>query len=178
MEKAVLLCASIGWRSRYNEKGEPTGRDMAVSVRWMPYKMSYKRCGFNHRISDVYASLMRHEPQWIEMMVDQITRDFASAAAKLMEQNHAEPSDMSEACEELRRGLSDGFRSFLADDKIWIHHFNQVQVVPKGSRYRAEDGEWYEAEENMIIVVHCGAVSQMMTQEEFTKIRGYDTERA
>ena len=95
-----------------------------------------------------------------------------------MDQNHVEPSDMSEACEELRRGLSDGFRNFLENDKIWIHHFNQVQVVPKGSRYRAEDGEWYEAEEDMMIVVHCGAGSQMMTQEEFTKIQGYDTERA
>ena len=71
----------------------------------MPYEISYKRCGFNHLISEVDADLIRREPQRIEMMVDYIARCFASAAAKLMEQHRAEPSDMSEACEELRRWL-------------------------------------------------------------------------
>ena len=152
MKKAVLLCASIGWQSRYNDKGEPTGRDMAVSVSWMPYKMSYKRCCYNHHITEEFAARMRYDPRLIEMQVDAVVRCFVNGAAKLMAQNHAEPSDMSEACEELRRWLSDGFRSFLADDKIWIYHFNQVQVVSKGSLYRSEDGEWYEAEEDMMIV--------------------------
>jgi hypothetical protein len=115
--------------------------------------------------------MMRREPQRIEMMADNIASCFAIAAAKLMEQHHAEPSDMSEACEELRRGLPDGFRSFLENDQIWIHHFNQVLNVPKGSRYRAEDGEWYEAEEDAMIVVHCGAGEQMMTQAEYERMK-------
>ena len=172
MNKAILLCASIGRQTIYDEKGRPKPkRIIGVSVSWMPYEISYKRCGFNHCITDAYANLMRHEPQLIETMVDNITKCFASAAAKLMEQNHAEPSDMSEACEELRRGLLDGFRSFLENDKIWIHHFNQVLNVPKGSRYRAEDGEWYEAEEDAMIVVRCGAGEQMMTQAEYEQMK-------
>lgn len=178
MKKAVLLCASIGWQSRFNEKGEPTGRDMAVSVSWMPWLMSYKRCAYNHHITEEFAARMRYDPRLIDMQVDAVVRCFVNGAARLMEQNHAEPSDMSEACEELRQVLPDGFRAFLENGKIWIYHFNQVLNVPKGSLYRAEDGEWYEAEEDMMIVVHGGAGSQMMTQEEFTKIQGYDTERA
>lgn len=171
MNKAILLCASIGWQTIYDEKGRPKARHIGVSVSWMPYEISYKRCGFNHHISAEYANLMQREPQRIEMMVDHIARCFASAAAKLMEQHHAEPSDMSEACDELRRGLTDGFRSFLENDKIWIHHFNEVLNVPKGSRYRAQDGEWYEAEEDMMIVIHCGAGEQMMTQAEYERIK-------
>ena len=171
MNKAILLCASIGWQTIYDEKGRPESRNIGVSVSWMPYEISYKRCGFVHRISEVYADLMRREPQLIETMVGHIARCFASEAAKLMEQRHAEPSDMSEACEELRRGLPDGFRSFLENDQIWIHHFNQVLNVPKGSRYRAEDGEWYEAEEDAMIVVRCGAGEQMMTQAEYERMK-------
>ena len=167
MNKAVLLAACIGWQTEYDDKGRPKGRFLGVSVSWMPYEMCYKRCGFNHHISDEWAFLMRREPQRIEMIVDHIARCFTIAAVKLIEQNHAEPSDISEACEELRRGLPDGFRSFLENDKIWIHHFNQVLNVPKGSRYRAEDNEWYEAEEDAMIVVRRGAGEQMMTQAEF-----------
>ena len=154
MTKIIILCAIIGWQTTFDEKGRPKARHIDVWVSWMPYEISYKKFGFNHHISCVYANLMRREPQWIETMVDHITRCFVSGAAKLMEQNHAEPSDMSEACDELRRWLSEGLRSFLENDKIWIHHFNQVLNVPKGSRYRAEDGEWYEAEEDAMIVVH------------------------
>ena len=116
MKKAILLCASIGWQTIYDEKGRPKARHIVVSVSWMPYEMSYKRCGFNHHISGEYANLKQCKPQRIEIMVDHITRCFASAAAKLMEQYHAEPSDMSDACEELRRGLPDGYRSFLEND--------------------------------------------------------------
>ena len=108
MNKAILLCASIGWQTIYDEKGRPKTRNIGVSVSWMPYEISYKRCGFNHHISCEYADLMRREPQRIEMMADNIAGCFAIAAAKLIEQHHAEPSDMSEACEELRRGLPDG----------------------------------------------------------------------
>ena len=97
MNKAILLCASIGWQTIYDEKGRPKARHIGVSVSWMPYEISYKRCGFNHHISGEYAKLMQREPQRIEMMVDNIARCFASAAAKLMEQHHAELSDMSEA---------------------------------------------------------------------------------
>ena len=171
MNKAILLCASIGWQTIYDEKGRSKSKKISMSVSWMPYEISYNRCGFNHCISDVDANLMRREPQRIEMMVNYIVRCFASEAAKLMEQSHAEPSDMSEACEELRRWLPDGFRSFLENDEIWIHHFNQVVNVPKGSRYRAEDGEWYEAEEDAMIVVRCGAGEQMMTQAEYKQIK-------
>lgn len=171
MIKAILLCASIGWQTRFDEKGRPKSRHIGVSVSWMPHEISYKRCGFNHHISCEYANLMRREPQWIETMVDHITRCFVSEAAKLIEQNHAEPSDMSEACEELRRWLPDGFRSFFENENILIHHFNQVLNVPKGSRYRAEDGEWYEADEDAMIVVRCGAGEQMMTQEEYERIK-------
>ena len=178
MNKAILLCASIGWQTINDEEDGPKSRHIVVSVSWMPYVISYKRCKFNYHISGEFTNLTQREPQLIEMMVDRIARYFARASAKLMEQNMSEVSDLTDACDELRRGLPDGFRAFLENGNVWIHHFNQVQVVPKGSRYRAEDGEWYEAEENMIIVVHCGAASQMMTQEEFTKIQGYDTERA
>lgn len=171
MKKAILLCASIGWQTIYDEKGRPKTRHIGVSVSWMPYDISYKRCGFNRCISVEYAKMMRREPQRIEMMADNIANCFAIAAAKLMEQHHAEPSDMTEACEELRRGLPDGFRSFLENDQIWIHHFNQVLNVPKGSRYRAEDGELYEAEEDAMIVVHCGAGEQMMTQAEYERMK-------
>ena len=161
MKKAILLCASIGWQTIYDEKGRPKARHIGVSVSWMPYEISYKRCGFNHLISGEYAPLLHLEPQRIETMVDHITRCFASAAAKLMEQHHAEPSDMSEACKELRQWLPEGFRSFLENDDIWIHHFNHVMNVPKGSRYRAEDGEWYEAYEYATIVVHSSAGEQI-----------------
>ena len=171
MKKAILLCASIGWQTIYDEKGRPKARHIVVSVSWMPYEMSYKRCGFNHHISGAHANLMQREPQWIEMMVDHIARCFASAAAKLMERNHAEPSDMTEACDELRRGLPDGFRAFFENENVWIHHFCHVLNVPKGSRYRASDGEWYEAEEDMMIAVRYGAGEQMMTQSEFERLK-------
>jgi hypothetical protein len=88
-----------------------------------------------------------------------------------MEQHHAEPSDMSEACKELRQWLPEGFRSFLKNDEVWIHHFNHVLNVPKGSRYRAEDGEWYEAYEYEMIVVHSSAGEQMTTQPEYERIK-------
>lgn len=171
MKKSILLCVSIGWQTIYDEKGRPKSKNIGVSVSWMPYEISLKRCGFNHRIPGMYANLMRRQPQLIEMMADQIARCFASGAAKMMEQKHAEPSDMSEVCEKLRRVLPYGFRSFLENDKIWIHHFNQVLNVPKGSRYRAEDGEWYEADEDAMIVVRCGAAEQMMTQAEYERMK-------
>ena len=171
MNKAILLCASIGWQTTYDEKGRPKAKHIGVSVLWMPYEMSYKRCGFNHRISGENANLMQREPQRIEMMVDHIARCFATAAAKLMEQHHAEPSDMSEACKELRRWLPEGFRSFLKNDEVWIHHFNHVLNVPKGGRYCYEDGEWYEAYEYEMIVVHSSADEQMTTQPEYERIK-------
>ena len=171
MNKAILLCASIGWQIIYDENGRPKAKHIGVSVSWMPYDISYKLCGFNHCISGEIVNLMRREPQRIEKMVDYIARCFASAAARLMEKNHADPSDTSDACDELRRGLLEGFRSFLENDKIWIHHFNQVLNVPKGSRYRAEDGEWYEADEDAMIVVRCGAGEQMMTQAEYERTK-------
>ena len=171
MNQAVLLCASIGWQVRYNEKGQPIGRDMAVSVSWMPWEMSYKRCGFNHKISEPFTDYMRSDPRQIEMQTDGIVSNFALGAMKLMEQRMSEPSDVSQACVELKKALPEGLRSFLNDDKIWIHHFNEVLNVPKGSRYRAQDGEWYEAEEDMMIVIHCGAGGQMMSQAEFERTR-------
>ena len=152
MNKAILLCASIGWQSRYNDKGEPTGRDMAVSVSWMPWLMSYKRCAYNHHITEEFAARMRYDPRLIDMQVDAVVRCFVNGAAKLMEQNMSEVRDLTDACDELRRGLPDGFRAFLENGNVWIYHFNQVQVVSKGSLYRSEDGEWYEAEEDMMIV--------------------------
>jgi len=141
--KVVILDACIEWQERYDEKGRPICKlcnQIGVLVSWMPFEISYNKYIFHHLFSGEYAGLMRREPQQIEMMVDYIARHFANAAAKLMEQNHLEPPDMSEACEELRRGLPYGFRSFLENGKIWIHHFNHVLNVPKGSRYRAEDG--------------------------------------
>ena len=156
MDQAVLLCASIGWQARHNKKGQYIGRDMAVSVSWMPYEMSYKRCGFNHHISEQFTDYMRHDPRQIDMQADSIARNFALGAMKLMEQIASDPPDVSLACAQLKRALPEGLRSFLADDKIWIHHFNEVLNVPKGSRYRAQDGEWYEAEEDMMIAVRCG----------------------
>ena len=171
MSKAILLCASIGWQTIYDEKGRPKARHIGVSVSWMPYEMSYKRCGYNHHISEEFFERMRHDPRLIEMQVDAVVRCFVNGAIKLMVQHHAELSDMSEACEELRRGLPEGFRSFLENDKTWIHHFNEVLNVPKGCRYRADDGEWYEAEEDAIIVVRYGAGDQMMTQAEYERIK-------
>jgi hypothetical protein len=144
---------------------------MAVSVSWMPWEMSYKRCGFNHKISEPFTDYMRSDPRQIEMQTNAIVSNFALGAMKLMKDKMSEPSDVSQACEELKHALPEGLRSFLADDKIWIHHFNEVLNVPKGSRYRAQDGEWYEAEEDMMIVIHCGAGSQMMSQAEFEKAR-------
>ena len=169
MNQTVLLCASIGWQVRYDEKGRPIGRDMAVSVSWMPWEMSYKRCGFNHKISEPFTDYMRSDPRQIEMQTNAIVSNFALGAMKLMKDKMSEPSDVSQACEELKHTLPEGLRSFLNDDKIWIYHFNEVLNVPKGSRYRAQDGEWYEAEEDMMIVIHCGAGSQMMSQAEFEK---------
>lgn len=171
MNQAVLLCASIGWQVRYNEKGQPIGRDMAVSVSWMPWEMSYKRCGFNHKISEPFTDYMRSDPRQIEMQTNAIVSNFALGAMKLMKDKMSEPSDVSQACAELKRVLPEALRSFLADDKIWIHHFNVVLNVPKGSRYRAQDGEWYEAEEDMMIAIRCGAGSQMMSQAEFDKAK-------
>ena len=65
----------------------------------------------------------------------------------------------------------DGFRAFFENENVWIHHFNQVLNVPKGSPYRASDGEWYEADEDMMIVVRCGGGEQMMTQAEFERFK-------
>jgi hypothetical protein len=137
----------------------------------MPYEMSYKRCGYNHHITEEFAERMRNDPRLIEMQVDAVVRCFVNGAARLMEQKMSEVSDLTEACEELRQGLTDGFRSFLENDNIWIHHFNQVLNVPKGSRYRASDGEWYEAEEDMMIAVRYGAGDQMMTKAEFERLK-------
>jgi hypothetical protein len=99
------------------------------------------------------------------MQADSISRNFTLGAMKLMEQRMSDPSDMSLACAQLKRALPEGLRSFLTDDKIWIHHFNEVLNVPKGSLYRAQDGEWHEAEDDMMIVIHCGAGGQMMSQK-------------
>ena len=171
MRQAILLTASIGWQTQYDDRGRPKWRFVGVSVSWMPYEMSCKECGYNHHITEESIERMRHDPRLIEMQVDAVVRCFVNGAIKLMEQHHAELSDMSEACEELRRGLPEGFRSFLENDKTWIHHFNEVLNVPKGCRYRADDGEWYEAEEDAIIVVRYGAGDQMMTQAEYERIK-------
>ena len=170
--KAVLLAASIGWQTKYDDKGRPKGRFVGVSVSWMPYEMSYKRCGYNHHITEEFAARMRHDPRLIEMQVDAVVRCFVNGAARLMEQKMSEVSDLTEACDELRRGLPDGFRAFLENDNdVWIHHFCHVLNVPKGSRYRASDGEWYEAEEDMMIAVRYGAGDQMMTQAEYERLK-------
>ena len=170
--KAVLLAASIGWQTQYDDKGRPKGRFVGVSVSWMPYEMSYKRCGYNHHITEEFAARMRHDQRLIEMQVDAVVRCFVNGAARLMEQKMSEVSDLTEACDELRRGLPDGFRAFFENDNdVWIHHFCHVLNVPKGSRYRASDGEWYEAEEDMMIAVRYGAGEQMMTQSEFERLK-------
>ena len=59
------------------------------------------------------------------------------------------------------------------DDVEWAFPFEHYDVVymSKGSRYRAEDGEWYEADEDAMIVVRCGAGEQMMTQAEYERIK-------
>ena len=132
--KAVLLAASIGWQTQYDDKGRPKGRFVGVSVSWMPYEMSYKRCGYNHHITEEFAARMRHDPRLIEMQVDAVVRCFVNGAARLMEQKMSEVSDLTDACDELRRGLPDGFRAFLENDNdVWIHHFCHVLNVPKGS---------------------------------------------
>jgi hypothetical protein len=170
--KAVLLAASIGSQTQYNDKGRPNGRFVGVSVSWMPYEMSYKWCGYNHHITEEFAARMRQDPRLIEMQVDAVVRCFVNEAARLMERKMSEVSDLTEACDELRRGLPDGFRAFLENDNdVWIHHFCHVLNVPKGSRYRASDGEWYEAEEDMMIAVRYGAGDQMMTQAEFERLK-------
>lgn len=53
---------------------------MAVSVRWMPYKMSYKRCVCNHHITEEFAARMRYDPRLIEMQVDAVVRCFVNGA--------------------------------------------------------------------------------------------------
>jgi len=171
MNKAILLCASIGWQTIYDEKGRPKARHISVSVSWMPYEMSCKECGYNHHITEESVERMRHDPKLIEMQVDVVVRCFVNGAARLMEQKISEVSDLTEACDELRHGLSDGFRAFLKNENVWIHHFNEVLNVPKGSPYRASDGEWYEAEEDMMIAVRCGCGEQIMTQAEFERFK-------
>ena len=171
MNQAVLLCASIVWQFRYDKKGRPIGRDMAVSITWMPCEASYKRCGFNHKISEPFTDYMRSDPRQIDIQTKTIVNNFALGAKGLMKQILSESSDVSAACEELLQTIPEGLRSFLTDDQIWIHHFNEVLHVPKGSRYRAKDGEWYEAEEDMMIAVHCGAGDQMMSQADFERAK-------
>lgn len=165
--KVVILLACIEWQTRHNEKGQPICNQIGVSVSWMPFEISYNKCIFYHFFPGEYANLMRRKPQRIEMISDYIAKKFVDEARKLFEQNQTEPSDMTEACKVLRRGMTEGFRSFIKNDKKWIHHFNHVLNVPKGSHYRAEDGEWYEAEKDAMIIVHCGAGDQMMTQAEY-----------
>ncbi len=165
--KVVILHACIEWLTRRDEKGQPICNQIGVTVSWIPFEISYNKCIFYHFLSGEYANLMRREPQRIEMVSDYIAKKFVDEARKLFEKNKTEPSDMTEACKVLGRGLPNGFRSFLENDKIWIHHFNHVLNVPKGSRCRAEDGNWYEAEKDAIILVHCGAGDQMMTQAEY-----------
>ena len=171
MRKAILLTASIGWQTLYDGKGRPKGRLVGVSVSWMPYEMSCKECGYNHHITEESIERMRHDQQMIEMQVEAVVRCFVNGAARLVEQKISEVSDLTEACDELRHVLPDGFRAFFENDKVWIHHFNDVLNVPKGSPYRASDGEWYEAEEDMMIAVRCGGGEQMMTQAEFERFR-------
>ena len=167
---AVLLAASIGWQTRYDEKGRPIGRFVGVSVSWMPYEMSYKRCGYNHQVTEAFLERMRQDPRLIDMQVDAVVRCFMKGAIALMERKECEVSDVSQACDELKRGLPAGFRAFLENEDVWIHHFCHVLNVPKGSRYRASDGEWYEAEEDMMIAVRYGAGDQMMTQAEYERM--------
>ncbi len=168
--KVVILHACIEWQTRHDEKGQPICNQIGVSVSWMPFEISYNTCIFYHFFSGEYANLMRREPQRIEMISDYIAKKFVDEARKLFEKNQTEPSDMTEACKVLRRGMTEGFRSFIKNDKKWIHLFNALLRVPKGSRYRAEDGEWYEAEKDAMIVGYCGAGDQMMTQAEYRQI--------
>ena len=82
---AVLLAASIGWQTRYDEKGRPIGRFVGVSVSWMPYEMSYKRCGYNHQVTEAFLERMREDPRLIDMQVDAVVRCFMKGAIALME---------------------------------------------------------------------------------------------
>jgi hypothetical protein len=167
MNKAVLLCAIIGWQSRYDENCRPIDRYLAVSMRWMPSAISRKNCVYNYRVSEQFVDYMRRHPKQIDILTGGVVSDFAIAAMKLMTSEMMPPYDVCEACEELKRKLPEGLRSFLADDKIWIHHFNEVFHVSKGCRYRGDDGCWHEAEDDMAIVL-CGFLdNQMMSQAEF-----------
>jgi len=171
--KVVILNACIEWRTRHDEKGQPICNQIGVLVSWMPFEISYNKCMFCLFFSGEYANLMRREPQRIEMISDYIVKKFVEEARKLFEKNQTEPSDMTEACKVLRREITDGFRNFIKNDKKWIHLVNDVLGVPKGSLYRAENGEWYEAEKDAMIVVHSGAGDQMMTQAEYRKRISY-----
>lgn len=152
MTKALLTAAGISWLYLRDENGRYTGqRELAVIVDFQSKRINGKRCAFQQRYSE---QMLKHIAMHIEDFAKNTIYYFARSVVEMCKRDGLEPLDTEECVELLMQSLPKGFEEFAKGrEEPWIQQYYSTFKVSRGTMYLGDDGDWHEADEDMLLIV-------------------------
>ena len=152
MTKALLTAAGISWLYLRDENGRYTGqRELAVIVDFQSKRINGKRCAFQQRYSE---QMLKHIAMHIEDFAKNTIYHFARSVVEMCKRDGLEPLDTEECVELLMQSLPKGFEEFSKGrEEPWMQQYYSTLKVSRGTMYLGDDGDWHEADEDMLLIV-------------------------
>ena len=153
MKEVLPIGCSIGWRCRYDERGEVTGKFVLISIQANVKEIDGNRFATNHEMSEaMFNNVKDNEPirnSYVEHVCLRFHKGIIEYAIKQGEEYVLPEGQYSH----LKQTLLEGMSKFIEKEMPWYHTFYLMKTLHPGEHWLDENGHPVSPVEEPTLVI-------------------------